>query len=410
MKDRVFVVCGGASLKDVPLGWLRNEDTIAVNYMGRYLPEPTYWLTADSGVIRKSVENDFWDMPQTTQKIVVIREDHPRHKKVQHYLARFDRQIKPTSFDGMICTSPAKFATGKNSGFCALQFAVHLGYKEIILLGVDLQRTNGQKYWYHAGSAGDSPFKQFLRHYIIGLKRLKDVGIKVISGSKVSRLNDYIDYIDPLELVPKMPVFVSHYTNDTPYQNIVAHLKESLDKHELDYDIEGIDTLGTWRWNSNYCAWQIRAMLDKHAPRGILRLDADARVQRYPDVFLAKRFRRPDVGACIWRQSKLRPDGELMGGTLYFGNTAVARAVVDSWIELLEKRPNARNSDMLHVILRKNEFGHRFFELPIAYCKIFDFIMVGAETPIIEHFQASRKCKAIVNRHGAEVRQRSERR
>lgn len=395
MRKRVFIVCGGASLKDEPLGWLRKEDTIAVNYVGRYMPEPTYFLCADSGVIRNAVTNDFWGLPDTTGKVVVMQKQHPRFEKVRDCLNAFDQRIVPTRYDGDIgLLGGGTFATGKNSGFCALQYAVKLGYKEIYLLGVDLRLTNGRKYCYAEGG-NPSPYDVFYDHFKRGVKKLQAFGIRIYSCSPVSRLNRDVPYVKLGSLVPKMPVFVSHYTVNTPYEQEVEHLRSSLEEYELDYDIQGIKSLGSWRLNSNYCATQIKEMMDTYSPRSILRLDADARVEAFPELFIKKGF-RSDVAAAIWMQSRLRPKGELMGGTLYFGNTDKSRVVVDNWLERLKARPNSRNPDLLHLTVKELKGTFDFRELPLSYCRIFDFANMGPDKVIV-HYQASRKFKKIVN-------------
>ena len=401
MRKRVFVVCGGPSLESESLGWLRKEDTIAVNHMARYLPEPTYFLTADSGVICKAVKNKFWELSERTKTVVVINsKEHPNWKKVQHCIYKFDEYIVPTRWDGRISLDDSEFATGKNTGLCALQYAVRLGYKEIYLLGVDLQMDGNRKYCYDNEARNSSPYGVFLQHFTTGCKILLRANIKVYSCSSVSPLNRILPYKKLVDIVPRMPVFVSHYTKNTPYEEVMAtHLVPSLKKHDLDYHIEGIVTLGSWRRNSNWCALQVRDCLDRFAPRPILRLDADAKVQQYPELFIQKDF-QADFAACIWKKSKLRPtpDGELMGGTLYFASNDRIRLFVDKWVEKIKKRSKHRNPDLLYEVLKKDK-GVRFFNLPLEYCKVFDFLMAKEEKePVIEHFQASRKYKHIVNR------------
>lgn len=383
-------------MSDVPLGWLRHEDTIAVNYMGRQLPEPTYFLTADSGVIRNAVTQNWFGMPTTTKKVVVINpEEHPRWGAVKEYVPQYDTWVRPTRWDGSLVPSGPDFATGKNTGFCALQFAVQLGYKDIYLMGVDLQTVNGRKYCYEPGGNA-SPYDQFLRHFIAGVHRCTDYGINVYSCSPISPLNGHIKFVPWQRLVPRMPVFVSHYTVDTPYEQEVKNLEASLCRWGLDYWLEGIYSLGTWRANSNYCATQVQKALGKFEPRAICRVDADAIIQKRPDFFERPKF-KADVAAAIWKDSKLRPGGELMGGTMYFGNTPRCREVIEGWLERIAKRPHGRNPDLLMQELNRTKCD--FKELPLSYCRIFDFPAMGNEI-VIEHFQGSRKWKKLMNLKG----------
>ncbi len=89
------------------------------------------------------------------------------------------------------------FRNGINSGYCALQLAILLGYKVIYLLGIDLVVTN--KTHYHGGYGESSyRFKQKLDIYWEffqkGLKELKNTDIRVYSCNPISRLNRIIPY------------------------------------------------------------------------------------------------------------------------------------------------------------------------------------------------------------------------
>lgn len=399
MRKSIFIICGGNSLKGLDINWLAMEDTIAVNYAAQNLPfEPTYFLTADSGVIKTAAENNFFNHKNTHNVCVINPKEHPRWEKVKDYPQKYDGWFKPTRWDGNISLDTNDFATGKNSGFCALQYAVQLGYKEIYLLGVDLQKLNGQKYYY--GDGGDSPYDVFYQHFVTGLKILKENNIHVYSCSPISKLNKHIEYIPLDDLVLNMPIFVSHFTRNTPYENIIIKLKESLDKFQLDYELEGIDTLGSWRFNSNYCAVQVQNALRKYSPRPILRLDADAIVQKFPELLVRSKNQRPDIAGCIWDKSKLVPSGEFMGGTLYFGNTEKSKMIADKWVELCKQKPNHRNGDLLFEIIRQEKKNIKFEKLPLEYCKIYDFKNMTPEPAVIEHFQASRRNKRLINSMG----------
>jgi hypothetical protein len=401
MRKSIFIICGGNSLKNQDINFLAMEDTIAVNSTINNLPfEPTYFLTADSGIIKTAAENNFWNKKNTHTVCVINPNEHPRWDKVKDYPKLFNEWIIPNKWNGEISINAQKdeFATGKNSGFCALQYAVKLGYKNIYLLGVDLQKSEGQKYYY--GDGNNSPYDVFYEHFKTGLKILKDSYINIYSCSPISLLNKHIEYIPIEDLVLNMPIFVSHYTINTPYESIVLKLKESLDKFKLDYELEGINTLGSWRFNSNYCAVQVQKALRKYSPRPILRLDADAVVQRLPDLLIKSKSQRPDIAGCIWDKSKLVPTGEFMGGTIYFGNTEKSKILADKWVELCKQKPNHRNGDLLYSIIQSEKKNIRFEKLPLSYCKIYDYNNMTPEPAVIEHFQASRKNKRFINTMG----------
>ncbi|MFX0140288.1 MAG: hypothetical protein ACFFDN_41995 [Candidatus Hodarchaeota archaeon] len=190
-----------------------------------------------------------------------------------------------------------------------------------------------------------------------------------------------------------MPIIISHYTVNTPYEQEKDHLVESLKKFELIYEIQGINSLGTWRENSNFCAKQVLEMLQKYK-KPVLRVDCDAIFQRFPEDLENLDC---DIAGVIWKNSKLRPGGELLGGTLFFNYTQKGIEIVKEWILRCKMNPRARNSDLLQMILRNRKNEVKFKELPLNYCTIFDSMQREVRKPIILHYQASRRFKKVIN-------------
>ncbi len=193
----------------------------------------------------------------------------------------------------------------------------------------------------------------------------------------------------------QLPIIISHYTLDTPYQKEVEKLRASLEQLHLEYWIEGIPCQGSWRANSNWCSRQVQQGLQKFPDRDILRVDADAVFCRKPDLFESPDF-VADVAAHIhdfrWHQN------ELLGGTLFFRNNERVRNLVDEWAELCcVQCPTHRNGDLLQKLLDQRTGSILFQSLPATYCKIFD-LMKEVKKPVIEHHQASRRFKAIINK------------
>lgn len=193
-----------------------------------------------------------------------------------------------------------------------------------------------------------------------------------------------------------MPLIISHFTKSTPYDREAKKLAKSLKMFDLDYHIEGIKNQGSWRANSNWCAWQIQKMLIRYPKRDILRIDCDAIIQRHPSLFLSEDF-KADVAAVIWQKSLMRPSGEFLGGTMFFANTDNTRFIVDQWVEQCTITPDRRNGDMLWDVIKNNKNKVLFTKLPLSYCAIFDLMKSEVPEPVIEHFQASRRFKAMIN-------------
>jgi hypothetical protein len=200
----------------------------------------------------------------------------------------------------------------------------------------------------------------------------------------------------------QMPIIVSHFTKNTPYEKEVHKLQKSLDEFDLEHCIQSIDSFGSWRANSNWCAWQVQELLARYPERNILRVDCDAVIKRYPSIFLDDDF-NADIAAVIWEKSLMRPGGEFLGGTMFFANNLLVRSVVDEWVNTIIRNPSLRNGDMLEELIQwdcfEKHFGQEinFKELPLSYCCIFDLMKAEVPKPVIEHFQASRRFKAEIN-------------
>jgi len=205
MRDEVFVIGGGSSLKDFDFLKLKDKDTIAVNMAALDVPNPTYCITADSTIFRKVQEGYFKEV-KTTWILVT----NPNHCSMKWQDGKFigkhgfvynlfcmNMVIRNAGVEG-IGFSFNDFKTGYNSGFSGFQLAVLLGYKRIYLLGFDL--VSGSQCHYHSRYSGreirKESFDKYYDNFVIALKRIKEeTDIEVFSCSPISRLNQMIPFI-----------------------------------------------------------------------------------------------------------------------------------------------------------------------------------------------------------------------
>ena len=197
----------------------------------------------------------------------------------------------------------------------------------------------------------------------------------------------------------RMPLVISHYTKGTGYEEESKNLIASLQGLKLASVVDGMEHLGSWRANSNYCAKQVQQMLHTFPDFDVLRVDADARFRQRPVIFEQDDF-DADIAAVVhdfpWRKN------ELLGGTLFFRNNKMVKDLVSVWVEKAcnSSRKNERNGDLLQEILGYGPYQYlKFVKLPPTYCQIFD-LMANCGDPVIEHFQASRRFKRQVNQIG----------
>jgi hypothetical protein len=188
-----------------------------------------------------------------------------------------------------------------------------------------------------------------------------------------------------------VPVYVAYYTTGTPYEEEAKLLRASLDLFRLEYEIQGVPSLGSWQKNTQFKAFFIQEMLAKYSDRPVVYLDADAIVRAYPILFDEINC---DIAVHHY-DNKRRNFKELLSGTVYFGTSSKAREIVEVWIETNRELPEQWDQKNLQLALDRVP-DVSFVELPPSYCLIFD-LMKDQGPAVIEHFQASRRFKQIIN-------------
>jgi len=210
-KKVIYIVGGGPSLAGLSLASLRKRTTIAVNKSIFDVPDPDHFITMDFTFLRKIQHRavEFQDIH--TNKVFVanlkpsyMKEKHGRIVDVRsdmtYVLKDFNMIVKSYETEG-IGYSFQEFRTGENTGFCALQLAVLLGFKKIYLLGIDL--SCGDKTHYHNGYSGQTARKfrpkldKYATYFITALREMKRIkpNIQVYSCCETSCLNEVIDYV-----------------------------------------------------------------------------------------------------------------------------------------------------------------------------------------------------------------------
>jgi hypothetical protein len=89
------------------------------------------------------------------------------------------------------CTEPDSINGGGNSGFQAVHLAATFGARRILLLGFDMQRTNGELHW-HGKHEGNLPngagFKGWLKAFDRLAVDLKLRDIEVVNCSRATAM------------------------------------------------------------------------------------------------------------------------------------------------------------------------------------------------------------------------------
>ncbi len=207
-----FVVGGGPSLAGFDFQKLAKKDTICVNKSIFEVPNPTYFITTDYSFLSKlgSQKKQFEQIK--THKIFVVDTSGDSSVKksdgqfvdtrfnLQYNLTMFDQVIQATAKSGF-GYSVNDFRTGINSGYCAVQLAVVLGYEVIYVLGIDLL-TGSNKTHFHEGYGETIPkfnrkLERYWKYFESGLGQLrKDGRVQIFNCSLTSRLNSVLLTID----------------------------------------------------------------------------------------------------------------------------------------------------------------------------------------------------------------------
>ena len=197
------------------------------------------------------------------------------------------------------------------------------------------------------------------------------------------------------------PLVVSFYTCDTLYQLEVQNLIASCKKFNIEYEIEGIDSLGTWELNCAYKPFFLFEKLQKYR-RPLLWVDADAIFVQKPqilDVFAADLSAYITPGLADEHRSKVR------SGTVYINATDKGAGLVRAWaLECQREMTNPERTvefwDQMALsrIMAAQKEKADIRSLPLEYVKIFDHPEDNRQVlnPVITHSQASRRFKKSI--------------
>ena len=182
---------------------------------------------------------------------------------------------------------------------------------------------------------------------------------------------------------------IGYYTKNTLYETQAKNLIKSLNDLQLDHDIEGVVSTGTWQGNTRLKAKFIKRMLNKHPDYSILYVDADAIVRSEPELLYNLNC---DV-AVRWENFTWRPN-ECLSGTIYMANNDKTKSLCDLWDSINKSNNNKKNLEQWNLGSAIDKMKDlKTFNLPPEYTFIFDLSrrLYKDAVPVIEHFQASRK-------------------
>ncbi len=207
-----------------------------------------------------------------------------------------------------------------------------------------------------------------------------------------------------MSFLSQIPLIVSYYTKETPYEKEVEHLIESCKRFALEYHIEGIEDRGCWEENCAYKPYFMREKM-KAFQRPLLWVDADAvflKPLQFEDFMFSDLVFSYDPSTSHYEHGIQDPcfsAFSAFGGTVYINSTEGGFASLDLWcyyadeiIKVAGKATPYSDQASLHFTIRsKPDFN--IANLPFTHAKIFDQVIHGLDPKsiVIEHNQASRR-------------------
>ncbi len=416
---RCFIIGGGQSLKGFNFQRLGHELTIGVNRAFEYFsPSVILWMDY------QTFYSDLLDGKFGQEALKKFESIHSLKVALNVSGYKYPDEVyslKRAGGRGFLSESLKNgLVDGDNVGYLALNLAVCLGANPIYLLGFDMKGDGkGKQAWFHSGyvkSSSDKVYKGFMENFKAVAPELKERKIEVVNLNPKSKMKCF-PFGDINKLRPQVKksrerkhligeskrrwVVVSFYTRDTPYEEEVKKLVNSLMQHNLPFHIYSYEPMGSWRANLNHKSACIAKAMETYLDHDIVFIDADGIVRQNPVLFDQLSSDRKHNMAAVFHTygpNSGDPD-ELLSGTLWLANNGLTRGLVKLWHKIAIENPLEIHQRCLKYAIKEMEENKnpvKVFRMPWEYTCIFDYVRSRSAKPVIEHFQASRRFREEV--------------
>ena len=365
-----YILGGGPSLDYFDWSSLDGRNTIGIN--AAWMRRPAgYHIVKDVRLIQMYGDR----MPDGTYFVQRGQEAYPRMVPLRER-AKWSDAIE----DGVL--------VGDSTAVSAMNLAVMLGAKRIVMLGFDGGFHSGKSHWHSADGFYPDEWAQPEEKYAAHRRE-----ILALAGWIYQHRHVPVDLVDVSE-----PVYVTAYTPE--YAIRAVTLGESLREFGISenrFESYAYESSGSWAKNCCVKPSIILRAMNEYWPRPVVWLDADARLCGKPDLFRSLYWEGADFAAHTRSSRRKCFDGELLSGTLWFANNARSHALCSAWGNRCALDPDAFDQRHLAAAIT-DDHDVRIERLPESYCA-FDLVMLDhPETvPVIWHEQASRTLKAVVD-------------
>ena len=171
---KIFVVCTGSSLKDFNFSLLKDKTCMVVNKAYMSVPNWKYMFAIDKEMFEDY--NKDYDASERPDRVIYTIDkysvnDIPFHLKVKQGYIDIVRLRKSKEY----LSGYGYIKSFMNSGACALELAIKMGYDDIRLLGMDL----GGMHYYDGKSFDYSRTVKYMEEFS-GIVSMKLLDIQVL--------------------------------------------------------------------------------------------------------------------------------------------------------------------------------------------------------------------------------------
>jgi hypothetical protein len=179
-ESTIICLASGPSLTQEDVDYVRGLGrVIAINDSFRLAPWADVWYACDDMIWKLHHRRYRRETEAFTGLKYALQRPAARWAGVQ--------VLRNTGVTGLEL-EPTGLKNGRNSGYQAINLAVHLGAKRIVLLGYDMSLgPRGRSHWFD-DHRPRSPLTTFRKIFPTIAKPLRDLGVEVINSSRRSAL------------------------------------------------------------------------------------------------------------------------------------------------------------------------------------------------------------------------------
>lgn len=348
---RCFVVASGPSIKEMNLSLLKDEVVICVNESFKALDFDPHYICIGDRELWPRIKNIY-----AKKNSHIICGGGLNGKVGTEYEGDNLRVVIPLNKTESIDRDGFSFDLANQplrKGWnvipeVVLPFVCWAGFSDCYLLGCDCTNAG---YFYNDPARGDGhqKFEDKTMGCYKTISETPDLPTRIWNAGKGGNLEYFPRvhfeglFAEGSPIKPRDLLVVGYYTPDRNYKELAEGMKRSVEAQGLECKIAERASIPAtnlpkpmpWVLNCAQCASFISDMLGEYPDRHILYLDADATMERRPELFLDHPITF-DFAVPFLDNAYVK--NELQSNTLFFAPTKQARELVERWASLQTER------------------------------------------------------------------------